>query len=100
MKRFLRVFAIRLALLFLPLVALIAYWEHAARQARLQTHHGDLGLGLGMVIMGGMLCAGLLLGLLIDLIVRVVYRHTLEIAVDLGFIVLMAMPVAWLCFMT
>lgn len=84
---------IRLAVFLLPLLALLLYARLAVAHAAGQTHRGDTGLGIALLL--GAMALLMLLGFSIDLVLQQVRGRRWNALTDALIIVLLLMPFGW-----
>lgn len=80
----------------LPLGVLLPFWGFAhwvIQSGQDDRHRGDVGLGLALLLAA--LCVGLLVGYLVDVVLRIHRRENLLIAIDLLVLFLLSMPFGW-----
>ncbi|WP_313272500.1 hypothetical protein [Stenotrophomonas sp.] len=84
---------IRLAAFLLPLLALLLYTRLVAAHAAGQTHRGDTGLGIALLL--GVVALLMLLGFSIDLLLQLVRARHRNALTDAFVIALLLMPFGW-----
>lgn len=93
MSSFLPKSLLRIAIPVVVLAAVYAYAEYSIAATLGQAHHGDVGLGLALLI--GFAVSAMLVGYGVDLLVRLIRREWLLAVVDLAVIAVLAIPFGW-----
>ncbi|MEH6421069.1 hypothetical protein [Pseudomonas sp. CGJS7] len=84
---------IRVSVFLAPLALLYWYAQNAFESARNQTHRGDTGLGIAVLL--GFLALAMLLGFFIDLLVQIRRKRRLNVAADACVLAMLLMPFGW-----
>ena len=93
MSSFLPKSLLRIAIPVVVLAAVYGYAMYSIAATRGQSHHGDVGLGIALMM--GFAVLAMLVGYRVDFGVRLIRREWLLAVVDLVVIAALAIPFGW-----